>query len=569
MSTVWYCNECTFRHSFHGTRCSMCNSLRVTTQEMRDFIAGKQIGGDSSTADGSASNSSAATRNPATSTGGAGAGGVSGKASINDKALHSFAAGSENPNSIGRNQRIDTHSNAQKAVLPRQPNSTSTAAASKAKRKTNQPLINPYVKNPYAINNAKHVSNSNNIAHQAIGRQGNTQQKNVNTSERNAYTSIPPKKTLNPQQNKAILHNGSATTNRRMYQNTNTNGNRQNTNQNANTTISSSTKIHNPYAKKPTPAQNPVATGISSNTKTPLDGNNSRQNMANWNNGAEKINKTPHSTNKIPQQRNVNRPTFQSAGRNEAVPHSTDEVASNTSNSSGRIPSSSKSQQPRHIGATPTATTQPTAARKQQQLGFQNRSSASASNVVERNTVNRGYQPGPVPLVQGEALKTWIYPKSDKFVEREYQLAISRSAIMQNTLVSLPTGLGKTLIAAVVMYNFYRWFPTGLIIFCAPTRPLVRQQIEACYNIMGIPEVDTAEISGNVKPKDRKRLWRTRRLFFCTPQTVQIDIENKNCEIDKVVCLVLDEAHKATGKYAYTQVVQQLTSSGARARVVS
>jgi hypothetical protein len=158
---------------------------------------------------------------------GPGPGGVSGKASIKDKALHSFAAGSENPNSIGRNQRIDTHSNAQKAVLPRQPNSTSTAAASKAKRKTNQPLINPYVKNPYAINNAKHVSNSNNIAHQAIGRQGNTQQKNVNTSERNAYTSIPPKKTLNPQQNKAILYNGSATTNRRMYQNTNTNENRQ------------------------------------------------------------------------------------------------------------------------------------------------------------------------------------------------------------------------------------------------------------------------------------------------------------------------------------------------------
>ena len=35
---------------------------------------------------------------------------------------------------------------------------------------------------------------------------------------------------------------------------------------------------------------------------------------------------------------------------------------------------------------------------------------------------------------------------------------------MQNTLVSLPTGLGKTLIAAVVMYNYYRWFPTGKVV---------------------------------------------------------------------------------------------------------
>lgn len=36
-----------------------------------------------------------------------------------------------------------------------------------------------------------------------------------------------------------------------------------------------------------------------------------------------------------------------------------------------------------------------------------------------------------------------------------------------------------------------------------------------------------------------------------------------------VVCLVLDEAHKATGKYAYTRVVQYLYNSNAKARVVS
>ncbi len=41
---------------------------------------------------------------------------------------------------------------------------------------------------------------------------------------------------------------------------------------------------------------------------------------------------------------------------------------------------------------------------------------------------------------------------------------MSSAAIAQNTLVSLPTGLGKTLIAAVVMYNYYRWFPTGKVV---------------------------------------------------------------------------------------------------------
>lgn len=57
-------------------------------------------------------------------------------------------------------------------------------------------------------------------------------------------------------------------------------------------------------------------------------------------------------------------------------------------------------------------------------------------------------------------------------------------------------GLGKTFIAAVVMYNFYRWYPQGKILFMAPTKPLVAQQIEACYNVMGIPQEHTAQMTG-------------------------------------------------------------------------
>lgn len=48
------------------------------------------------------------------------------------------------------------------------------------------------------------------------------------------------------------------------------------------------------------------------------------------------------------------------------------------------------------------------------------------------------------------------------------------------------------------MYNFYRWYPTGKIIFMAPTKPLVKQQIEACYNIMAIPKECTAELTGTL-----------------------------------------------------------------------
>ena len=56
-----------------------------------------------------------------------------------------------------------------------------------------------------------------------------------------------------------------------------------------------------------------------------------------------------------------------------------------------------------------------------------------------------------------EAIKTWVYPIN--YSIRDYQFNIAQSALFSNTLVCLPTGLGKTFIAAVVIYNYLRWFP--------------------------------------------------------------------------------------------------------------
>lgn len=67
---------------------------------------------------------------------------------------------------------------------------------------------------------------------------------------------------------------------------------------------------------------------------------------------------------------------------------------------------------------------------------------------------------------------------------------------MRIFVFNLVAGLGKTFIAAVVMYNFWRWYPFGKIVFLAPTKPLVAQQIDACYEVMGIPSDDMIELTG-------------------------------------------------------------------------
>jgi superfamily II RNA helicase len=106
----------------------------------------------------------------------------------------------------------------------------------------------------------------------------------------------------------------------------------------------------------------------------------------------------------------------------------------------------------------------------------------------------------------------WIYP--DNMPTRSYQYEIVQQCLHKNTMVVLPTGLGKTFIAAVVMLNFYRWYPKGKVIFMAPTKPLVSQQAEACHKTVGIPKHDMIEMTGNMNPEKRKILWQEKRMFF-------------------------------------------------------
>ncbi|KAG0033227.1 hypothetical protein BGZ81_009090 [Podila clonocystis] len=177
----------------------------------------------------------------------------------------------------------------------------------------------------------------------------------------------------------------------------------------------------------------------------------------------------------------------------------------------------------------------------------------------------------PEPLthhtIDYEAIKTWQYPIN--YPKRDYQFNIIRHALFTNTLVSLPTGLGKTFIAAVVMLNYFRWFPKSKIIFMAPTKPLVNQQIEACFNICGIPQDATAEMTGATQAEARRAQWREKRLFFCTPHIVKNDISSGICPAEDIVCLVIDEAHKASGNYAFATVIRALHPLNTSVRVLA
>jgi len=112
------------------------------------------------------------------------------------------------------------------------------------------------------------------------------------------------------------------------------------------------------------------------------------------------------------------------------------------------------------------------------------------------------------------------------------------TCLFHNTLVCLPTGLGKTFVAANVILNYYRWFPDGKIFFLAPTRPLVNQQKMAVECLKEIDEDDLLELTGSVRAKKRKEYYEQKRLFFMTPQTIENDLTNGILDPEKIVLII-------------------------------
>ena len=119
--------------------------------------------------------------------------------------------------------------------------------------------------------------------------------------------------------------------------------------------------------------------------------------------------------------------------------------------------------------------------------------------------------------------KLQIYPNHQTYLKfktkefRQYQFKIVETALFFNTLVALPTGLGKTFIATNVILNYYLWFKKGLIFFLAPNRPLVNQQVEGIREVPFFDPEDICELTGSTHQNRRRPMYDEKRIFFMTP----------------------------------------------------
>ena len=146
--------------------------------------------------------------------------------------------------------------------------------------------------------------------------------------------------------------------------------------------------------------------------------------------------------------------------------------------------------------------------------------------------------------------------KSNAFERRSYQEVIARNALRVNTLVCLPTGLGKSIIAALVCAERLRSRPSSSVVMLAPTKPLVLQHFQSFKKIMNLSDGSMVWLTGELGPEQRAELW-SKNLIFSTPQVFMNDLLTAKIPLEKISLLIFDEAHRGVGEYPYVFIADR------------
>ena len=157
----------------------------------------------------------------------------------------------------------------------------------------------------------------------------------------------------------------------------------------------------------------------------------------------------------------------------------------------------------------------------------------------------------------------------DKYVEnpliwpetmeaRLYQQTIAEKAFHRNTMVILPTALGKTVISTLAAAHFLHNQWNMKILVMAPTRPLVLQHKDSFSHFLKIKAEKMVLLTGKSPPKYREHLWEgDAKIYFATPQVVRNDLEKGRLSLENFSLVVFDECHRARKNYAYTLVAKK------------
>jgi ERCC4-related helicase/ERCC4-type nuclease len=145
----------------------------------------------------------------------------------------------------------------------------------------------------------------------------------------------------------------------------------------------------------------------------------------------------------------------------------------------------------------------------------------------------------------------------DKVASRTYQETLARKALEKSSLIVLPTGLGKTIIALLVIADRLYGHEGGKVLMLSPTKPLVEQHAAFFRKVMKVDPEKVVVFTGSTPPDERADLWKNATVIVSTPQVIENDLLCHRFDLSDVVHVTFDEAHRASGNYAYVYIAKK------------
>ncbi len=141
-----------------------------------------------------------------------------------------------------------------------------------------------------------------------------------------------------------------------------------------------------------------------------------------------------------------------------------------------------------------------------------------------------------------------------KLKPRKYQVeALKWALAKKRAVVSMPTGAGKTLVAAMWVEELLRTGRSRRVLVLEPTRILVEQ---VAKYFSSVSRLRAAPVHGGYPKPIRNRRLRSAPVVVATPESALIEVEHiRRLGFNAVV---VDECHHTTGEDAYLKLMRAL-----------
>ena len=155
------------------------------------------------------------------------------------------------------------------------------------------------------------------------------------------------------------------------------------------------------------------------------------------------------------------------------------------------------------------------------------------------------------------------------FTPRPYQISIIETCKNKNTLVCVPTGLGKTKIAILLAIEELNKYPETKALILTPTKPLANQICNEFKECTDINPNEIVLLTGFISPKKRIDMYNISKVIVATPQTIEKDVTNNRISLNEFSLLVIDEAHRSRERFANTIVAKYYIEQAKYERILA